>query len=98
MDELKHFGVKGMKWGIRKDRKSSGNRKGSSKSKKFKLSDKQKEYILTGAALCMDAAFAYIWVTKLSNIAGQKLYKASLKKTDWDAIINNSGPVIVRRT
>ena len=97
MDELKHYGVKGMRWGIRKDRKSSGKHKGSSKSKKFKLSAKQKKYLLIGAAWCGSIAFSYFWATKLSNIASQKLYKASLKKTDWDTIINNSGPEIVRR-
>lgn len=33
-DELAHYGIKGMKWGVRKDRKkSSGNRKKSSKRK-----------------------------------------------------------------
>lgn len=34
-DFIAHFGVKGMKWGIRKDRRSGGG----SKSKKTKVSD-----------------------------------------------------------
>ena len=43
-DELNHYGVKGMKWGIRKERDSDN------KTSKFKLTSKQKKALAIGAA------------------------------------------------
>ena len=54
MNELYHYGVKGMKWGIRKDKKEV------SKSTNFTLSDKQKKYIGIGIGLCASVAFSYV--------------------------------------
>ncbi len=42
---LMHYGVKGMKWGVRHDREPSGRQL---KSKKFKLTNKQKRLIKAG--------------------------------------------------
>lgn len=42
-NELMHYGVLGMKWGVRKSRKSSGTRKRKSKSKLFAKTDTNKK-------------------------------------------------------
>lgn len=41
-DELKHFGVLGMKWGVRKDNRGGGRRGGSDKKRKT-ASERQEE-------------------------------------------------------
>lgn len=61
-DYIMHYGVLGMKWGVRKDRKTSGK----SKKKRKKMTDKQKKYIKIGAAVAATALLAY---------GGYKLYK-----------------------
>lgn len=40
-NDVAHYGVRGMKWGIRKDRKSSGTKKTSVREEASKLSDEE---------------------------------------------------------
>lgn len=48
-DDLKHYGVKGMKWGIRRDRRSlsrsSSSKKDNSTSKIASVTNKGKEFV-----------------------------------------------------
>lgn len=57
---LEHYGVLGMKWGVRKDRKSGSSTVGSSKVEKHKgLTDGQKRALKIGAAVAVTALVAY---------------------------------------
>lgn len=53
-DELNHYGVKGMKWGIRKEKDSAN------KTSKFKLTSKQKKALAIGAAAVGIGVSAYV--------------------------------------
>lgn len=74
---LKHYGKKGMKWGVRTERKSSGRKKGSSsgikgmlKKKASWLNDpKNSNQIQMGAAVAgaLLGAFGSVAMWKLSN-------------------------------
>lgn len=54
-DYLIHYGVKGMKWGVRKDRTSST----SDRRKKPFLTDKQKKYLAIGVGVTVAALATY---------------------------------------
>lgn len=58
-DVLVHYGVKGMKWGIRKDRNSLGYSKTYNKTKKHVLSDRQKRALKIGAAIIGTGLLVY---------------------------------------
>lgn len=67
-DTLCHYGVKGMKWGIRRNRNrvttssKSSKRSSSDSGKKSGLSDKQKKAIKVGAAVAATAVTAALAV------------------------------------
>lgn len=72
-DYLIHYGVKGMKWGVRHDPERTGRRRGqklktTSKKKKRKLTDKQKRILKIGATVAVTALSAY-GTYKMSAIA-----------------------------
>ena len=61
---LEHYGVPGMKWGVRKvrplkGRKFSGSKTSTSKQGKLHLSDNQKKAVKIGAAIAGTALLAY---------------------------------------
>lgn len=63
-DELMHYGIKGMKWGIRRQQNRSGTstssgEKRTSSSNKNRLTDKQKKAIKIGAAFTATFLAAY---------------------------------------
>lgn len=62
---LMHYGVKGMKWGVRHDREKS------LKKNRFKLSEKQKRYIKTGLIVA-GASLALYGSYKLYKRSGHK--------------------------
>lgn len=86
-DELYHYGVKGMKWGIRHDYKPKGRKKAKKQTpkddnkaekKKFQLSDRQKKILIAGAVIAGTALAIY---------GGKKLHdihvsKAAQRKAD----------------
>lgn len=84
-DELYHYGVKGMRWGIRK-KYDPHPRKKSSKQKRHirkekSLTDKQKKYIKIGAAAATTALAVY---------GGYKLYKSG----NLDGIIDKGKNIL----
>ena len=92
-NELYHFGVKGMRWGVRKKyihhpRKKKRIKEEPTSEKKRGLTDKQKKYLKVGAAVAVTALAAY---------GGYKLYqnkdylmmKAKIGKKNVDYIKNN---------
>lgn len=74
-DTLIHWGVKGMKWGVRKDRKESSSTKKSGTSKDKSSNSSKKKKILIGAgvatAVLAAAATAYL-VYDQSKLRGVK--------------------------
>lgn len=58
-NELMHYGVKGMKWGVRKAKRSASKDGSAAKMKKKGLSDKQKRAIKIGAVAAASVLVAY---------------------------------------
>lgn len=67
MSELIHYGVLGMKWGIRKDGKPQGYQSNGRKRKG--LTDKQKRYLKIGAGIAAGMLVTY-GAYKLSQMSG----------------------------
>lgn len=68
-DVLEHFGVKGMKWGVRKQSDSSSGRKGSSKQKTSKKKRAIQVAAVTGAVVA-SVIVAHHAGVRLSSIRG----------------------------
>lgn len=71
-DYIYHHGVKGMKWGVRKDKKSSGTATNTTKTDKPKLSEEQKKAIKKKALkftgrLAVSLAITAVGATALSS-------------------------------
>lgn len=86
-NELKHYGVLGMKWGIRKDKRNSRTRKKEKPTEesdsKLTLTDKQKKAIKIGAAVVGTALLTY------------GAYKLNESKVLEDFIIKGKSSLIV---
>lgn len=91
MNELYHYGIKGMRWGIRKDRKSKDSRP----NKKVKIGKESVNKTLKIAGAIGVTAVGVFVVPKLQDIAGRKLYANLLANDVID--FDNLGPEIVRR-
>lgn len=86
---LEHYGVKGMRWGARKDRKSGGRSSGKAKKKvrkePWEMSEEEwKTEIKTTKKLVAGILVAAAGV-KLANIVIQRQYE----KMIWDSAINS---------
>lgn len=84
-DELNHHGVKGMKWGVRKEHPSSQYTKRSSKESNKQWSTKKK--VLVGTALVAG--------TLLSAYGGYKLHK-HINIRNYDMVLKQGEGVIKR--
>lgn len=90
-NELYHYGIKGMRWGIRKERKN----KDSSIKKKSKTGKSAASKILKVVGGIGVTAIGIYAVPKLQTKFGKKLYAHQLAKDIID--FDNLGPEIVRK-
>lgn len=93
-DELYHYGIKGMRWGIRKDKKNKKN-KVSNPYKKVKIGKVSANNTLKIVGALGITAIGIYAVPKLQNILGRKIYARQLVNDVID--FDNLGPEIVRR-
>lgn len=96
MNELYHHGIKGQKWGVRKERSSASNR--SAKAPKKRLSPRTKRFIKNATILAGEAAIAYM-LLKNQNKLEHLIYSSKSKKykEETNNLIRNMGPVIINR-
>lgn len=76
-DELYHYGVKGMRWGVRHDPERTGNGRGSSGSSK-KMST-AKKVAIGAAAIAAVAGVSYVAVTRGQNKAAAEATKKAMR-------------------
>lgn len=84
---LEHFGVKGMRWGVRKERDSSGS---DGSSEKKGLSNKQKAAVIAGSAVLVAAGALFV-ASKMRNSGnssfGNPLQQAMINRgKQWAAV------------
>ena len=79
-NELKHYGVPGMKWGVRRNRKSASSTGGSNKT----VSSKRKKRAIKIGIGVTAGILAAIGGAKLSNIVRRDL--GEIKNTINDAV------------
>lgn len=94
-EELVHFGVKGMKWGIRKNQESSSQTNSGNSQKSSRLTDRQKK-VLKGTAiiagtLVLTAGTVYAKPTLSQN------GKGSFKKVSQNAKTMKKGAEATRK-
>lgn len=93
MNELYHYGIKGMRWGIRKERKN----KDSSIKKKSKTGKSAASKILKVVGGIGVTAIGIYAMPKLQNRLADKLYALYAHQLAKDIIdFDNLGPEIVR--
>lgn len=94
--ELYHHGVKGMRWGVRKDRSSTTSHKSTSSRKG--LSPGAKKAIKISLQLAGTAAVGYVLIKNQNKLA-VALYKQNLKssKKATMKVLDEIGPAIVNR-
>lgn len=80
--ELYHYGVKGMKWGVRRFQKKDGTLTSEGKKQRSRLTDKQKKYIKVGATVAGTALVAYGAYKLHKNGKLDSLINKGSKKTD----------------
>ena len=74
-DELYHFGVKGMKWGVRHGRQSSGQPRHTGNGKRRKLTKEQKDRLKKAGVIALQTAGAlYVGNQLRKNLANYKKY------------------------
>lgn len=87
-DVLVHYGIKGMKWGIRKDRSSGGSKK-KKKKKTGLLADLQKTYKAREKAKLAEAEAKRAANTRnvTINLGGSKSSISTISDTDLKAMV-----------
>lgn len=103
---LVHHGVKGMRWGVRKEPERSSNKRhigidenGNINVIKGKTSKKAKQRFAVKAALSVGLVGAYVFMSKNPRLVSKGAsYVRKSKVVSLDDLINQSGPTIVRKT
>lgn len=92
-NELKHYGVPGMKWGVRKDRSSGSSKTTGNKTKRItkeKIKEKTKKQckkaVRKGAEMTVKLANTALMDQVVTGGAGRKVVKEAVKQTGRAAV------------
>lgn len=87
---LAHYGVKGMRWGVRKNKTSSQSKSAEGEKQKKKLSDKQRKILITaGISLAVGALVVGGIVATKGHINAKELLNSDLAKLAKDSLNAN---------